>query len=155
MRGFSHFHCSSDRSTGKVRAVSHSSTPVQWYYDGVNLAIFKAVLLDGWDGDTARVTETMPGIVRVDEEVEVSGGVISWDLDAKALNHLASNFDYEQRVGVIGWRRPSQGCIAFSPAQAMPAQGGQELVVAEPPGQVHQDRVEASSSRPAPGVSAR
>ena len=39
-------------------------------------------------------------------------------------------------------------------AQAMPAQGGQALVVAEPPGQVRQDRGEVSSPRPAPGVSA-
>ena len=40
-------------------------------------------------------------------------------------------------------------------AQAMPAQGGQALVVAKPPGQTHQDRGEASSPRPAAGVSAR
>ena len=34
-------------------------------------------------------------------------------------------------------------------AQAMPAQGGQALVVAKPPGQTYQDRGEASSPRPA------
>ena len=39
-------------------------------------------------------------------------------------------------------------------AQAMPAQGGQALVVAKPPGQTYQDRGEASSPRPAAGVSA-
>ena len=39
-------------------------------------------------------------------------------------------------------------------AQAMPAQGGQALVVAKPPGQTYQDRDEAGSPRPAAGVSA-
>ncbi len=39
-------------------------------------------------------------------------------------------------------------------AQAMPAQGGQALVVGKPPGQTYQDRGEASSPRPAAGVSA-
>ena len=39
-------------------------------------------------------------------------------------------------------------------AQAMPAQGGQALVVAKPAGQTYQDSGEASSPRPAAGVSA-
>ena len=39
-------------------------------------------------------------------------------------------------------------------AQAILTQGGQALVIAKPPGQTYQDRGEASSPRPAAGVSA-
>ena len=41
------------------------------------------------------------------------------------------------------------------PAQVMPAQGDQELVLAKPPGQVHQDRGQAGSPRPPTDVSTR
>ena len=43
--------------------------------------------------DRAHVTVTMPGTVLVDEDVILESSEIRWDLDAKALNELASNFD--------------------------------------------------------------
>ncbi len=98
-------------------------SPVEWYYDRVRRATFRAALPRGWDGDTARVTVTMPGIVLVDKDVGVSEGVIRWDLDAKALNQLASNFDYGQysSVGIadtITVTFFAEGAVEDRPAQA-------------------------------------
>ena len=75
-------------------------SPVEWYHDSVRRAAFWAGLPAGWVGDAARVTVTMPGIVLVDEDVGVSDGVIRWDLDGKAMNQLASNFDYGELSSV-------------------------------------------------------
>ena len=98
-------------------------SPVEWYYDKVRQAIFRAVLPAGWDGDTARVAVTMPGIVLVDEDVEVNGGLIRWDLDGKALNQLASNFDYGQSspgglADTITVTFFAEGTVNGQPAQA-------------------------------------
>ena len=84
---------SSETHTLQVETDLAALSPVEWYYDGVDQATFRAVLPGGWDGDTARIIVTMPGTVLVDEDVRVSGGLISWDLNGKALNQLASNFD--------------------------------------------------------------
>ena len=84
---------SSETHTLQVETDLAALSPVEWYYDGVDQATFRAVLPGGWDGDTARIIVTMPGTVLVDEDVTVSGGLISWDLNGKALNQLASNFD--------------------------------------------------------------
>ena len=72
-------------------------TPPEWF-SNVQNASFEAVLPSGWTGDTARVVVTMPGTVLVDEEVSVQGNLIRWDLDAQALNQLASNFDYQETI---------------------------------------------------------
>ena len=52
----------------------------------------------GWFGRQARVIVTMPGIVLIDEPVSIIGGKVRWNLDGRALNQLASNFDYEQGI---------------------------------------------------------
>ncbi len=67
-------------------------TPANRYFTG-RTAHFEAALPTGWSGTTARVIVTMPGTVLIDEDVSASGGAIQWDLDAQALNRLASNFD--------------------------------------------------------------
>ena len=74
----------------------------QWYCGGefVLEAYFEATLPPRWTGDIARVIVTMPGIVLIDEEVTIHEGRIRWDLDAAALNQLASNFDYKGDVGI-------------------------------------------------------
>ena len=92
-------------------------SPVKWYYDRVSRASFRAALPRGWNGDTARVTMTMPGIVLVDEDIEVSEGVIRWDLDGKALNQLASNFDVSL-ADTITVTFYAEGTVEGRPAQA-------------------------------------
>ena len=72
------------------------TTPDEWYCGGevIHEAYFEASLPADWDGDTARVIVAMPGIVLVDEDTTINRGMVRWDLDAQALNQLASNFDY-------------------------------------------------------------
>ncbi len=72
-------------------------TPADWYED-VRSASFWAALPSGWSSATARVAVTMPGIVLVDQDVPVRGGMLRWELDAEALNRLARNFDYESGI---------------------------------------------------------
>ncbi len=85
-----------DTDTLSVETDLAQSTLDQWRCGGepVRQAYFEASLPRGWTGDTARVIVTMPGVVLVDEDVTVSGDLVRWDLDARALNQLASNFDY-------------------------------------------------------------
>ena len=74
-------------------------TPAEWYeYGSVRSANFWAALPERWSGHTARVVVTMPGNALVDQEVPVVDGLVSWDLDAWALNGLASNFDVEAGI---------------------------------------------------------
>ena len=114
---------SSETHTLQLETDLVALSPLEWYNDTVRRAIFRAALPRGWDGDTARVTVTMPGIVLVDEDVGVSGGMIRWDLDGKALNQLASNFDYGQfsSVGLadtITVTFFAEGTVNGQPAQA-------------------------------------
>ncbi len=91
-----------DTNRLSVDTDSAQSTLDQWYCGGepVHEAYFEAALPGGWTGDTARVIVTMPGTVLVDEDAVVRAGKIKWDLDARALNRLASNFDYEGETGI-------------------------------------------------------
>ena len=99
------------------------STLDQWYCGGepIREARFEATLPSGWSGNTARVVVTMPGVVLVDEDVGVSGGTIRWDLDARALNRLASNFDYEGEGGIADTITVTfyvEGTVNGQPSQA-------------------------------------
>ena len=67
-------------------------TPDEWFMDR-DEATFTALLPDGWIGDSARLIVTMPGIVLIDRQVEVSNGLVVWELNGQAMNRLASNFD--------------------------------------------------------------
>ena len=93
-------------------------TPAEWFTNIQN-ASFQAALPEGWAGSTAWVTVTMPGIVLVDELSLVQGGVIQWNLDGRALNQLASNFDFEQGIAdTITVTFFAEGSIAGQPGQA-------------------------------------
>ena len=71
--------------------------PHDWYSD-INQASFAGALPNDWNGNVAHVTVTMPGTVLIDQSFPVSNGRIRWDLNAKDLNQLASNFDYESGI---------------------------------------------------------
>ena len=93
-------------------------TPAEWSRD-VRRASFEAELPAGWSGDTARVIVTMPGIVLVDEDMPVAAGAIRWDLDAQALNRLASNFDCEAGIAdTITVTFYAEGTLDGQPTQA-------------------------------------
>lgn len=72
-------------------------TPAEWWAR-VKTARFEALMPEGWVGRQARVIVTMPGIVLIDEPVSIISGRVRWDLDGRALNRLASNFDYEEGI---------------------------------------------------------
>jgi hypothetical protein len=108
---------SPETHTLQVQTDLAALSPIEWYYDRASRAIFRAALPRGWDGDTARVTVTMPGIVLVDEDFDVSEGVIRWDLDGKALNQLASNFDI-RLADTITVTFFAEGTVDERPAQA-------------------------------------
>ena len=95
-----------------------SLTPAEWT-GGVRQASFQAALPDQWHGDSARVIVTMPGNVLVDEEIALTGGLVRWDLDAEALNRLASNFDYEGGIfDTITVTFYAEGTLSGQSAQA-------------------------------------
>ena len=94
-------------------------SPAEWF-SNVRTARFEAALPNGWSGDKARVIVTMPGIVLVDEEVPTNGGTVTWNLDAKELNQLANNFDYEQGIAdTIDVTFYAEGTLNGAPAQAV------------------------------------
>ena len=93
-------------------------TPPEWARS-VREATFQAILPDGWQGESARVIVTMPGNVLVDEELAIADGLVSWELDAEALNRLASNFDYESGIfDTITVTFYAEGTLSGRPAQA-------------------------------------
>ena len=69
-----------------------SLTPDEWFVDRSD-ATFTTLLPDGWVGDAARLVVTMPGNVLVDQEVDVTNGLVVWDLIGEELNFIATNFD--------------------------------------------------------------
>ncbi len=71
-------------------------TPASWYCHDVREASFQAPIPPGAQIDRAHVVVTMPGTVLVDEDISVGPEELRWDLDAVALNELASNFDVER-----------------------------------------------------------
>ena len=112
-----------DRDTDRLRVETDLSqtTPDQWYCRGepVMEAYFEAALPRGWAGDSARVVVTMPGTVLIDEDVTVQNGNIRWDLDAQALNQLASNFDYKSIADTITVTFYAEGTVTGEPARVV------------------------------------
>ena len=93
-------------------------TPDQWW-SGRRNASYEADLPSTWDGETARLVVTMPGIVLLDEDIPIAGRRVRWELDAEALNRLASNFDYESGLGdTVTVTFYAEGRILGQPAQA-------------------------------------
>lgn len=68
-------------------------------YSKVDALRYDAVMPAGWQGTEVRVVVTMPGIVLVDQVAPVAGGRATWQTTPKALNDIASNFDYEVNLG--------------------------------------------------------
>jgi hypothetical protein len=67
-------------------------TPDEWFMDRSD-ATFTALLPDGWIGNSARLVVTMPGNVLVDQEVDVTNGLVVWELNGEELTQIATNFD--------------------------------------------------------------
>jgi hypothetical protein len=61
----------------------------------IQRARFKAQMPEDWAGDTGHLTVTMPGIVLIDEQIKINGGVLEWELVGKEMNLIADNFDYK------------------------------------------------------------
>ena len=112
-----------DRDADRLRVETDLSqmTPDQWYCRGepVMEAYFEAALPRGWAGDSAQVVVTMPGTVLIDEDVTVQNGNIRWDLDAQALNQLASNFDYKSIADTITVTFYAEGTVTGEPARVV------------------------------------
>ena len=72
-------------------------TPARWYTT-INHVVFQSALPSGWNGDTARVIVTMPGIVLVNEDTRITDSTVKLFLDARAMNQLANNFDYQKGI---------------------------------------------------------
>ena len=70
-------------------------SPVLWYAGAIQTARFEALLPQGWTGETAHLTVTMPGITLVENEIRIEDGVIRWLLKGEEMNRLANNFDYD------------------------------------------------------------
>lgn len=70
-------------------------SPLLWYAGAIHNARFEALLPQGWTGETAHLTVTMPGITLVENEIRIEDGVIRWLLKGEEMNQLANNFDYD------------------------------------------------------------
>ena len=70
-------------------------SPVLWYAGAILNARFEATIPQGWTGETAHVSVTMPGIVLVEKDIRIENGVIRWLLKGEEMNQLANNFDYD------------------------------------------------------------
>ena len=70
-------------------------SPLLWYAGAIQTARFEALLPQGWTGETAHLTVTMPGITLVENEIRIEDGVIRWLLKGEEMNRLANNFDYD------------------------------------------------------------
>jgi hypothetical protein len=71
-------------------------SPLLWYAGTIQNARFEAPLPQGWTGETAHLTATMPGIVLVEKDIQIEDGVIKWSLKGEEMNRLANNFDHDQ-----------------------------------------------------------
>ncbi|MQF48756.1 hypothetical protein FIM08_02490 [SAR202 cluster bacterium AC-647-N09_OGT_505m] len=69
-------------------------SPLLWYSGGIQNAHFETTMPQGWTGKTAHVTVAMPGIVLVEKDIRIEGGVTKWWLKGEEMNLLANNFDY-------------------------------------------------------------
>jgi hypothetical protein len=76
-----------------IRTDLEEVPPSSWYCHNIQKAYFQAALPDSMKVERAHITVTMPGTVLVDEDLTIRSSEIRWDLDARALNKLASNFD--------------------------------------------------------------
>ena len=70
-------------------------SPLLWYAGAILNARFEATMPQGWTGETAHVSVTMPGIVLVEKDIRIENGVIRWLLKGEEMNQLANNFDYD------------------------------------------------------------
>jgi hypothetical protein len=85
-----------DSDTHKLGIVTDLARikPTNWY-GTIQQAHFEALLPQGWTGETAYLTVTMPGIVLVDSDVQIENRAIRWLLKGEEMNQLANNFDYD------------------------------------------------------------
>ena len=85
-----------DSDTHKLGIVTDLARlkPTNWY-GTIQQARFEALLPQGWTGETAHLTVTMPGIVLDESDVQIEDGAIRWLLKGEEMNRLANNFDYE------------------------------------------------------------
>ncbi len=60
----------------------------------IQKARFRARMPKDWTGETGHLIVTIPGIVLIDGQVNINGGVLEWELIGKEMNRLANNFDY-------------------------------------------------------------
>ena len=83
-----------DSDTHKLGIVTDlaSLQPTNWY-GTTQHARFEALLPQGWTGETAHLTVTMPGIVLVESDVQIEDRAIRWALNGEQMNQLANNFD--------------------------------------------------------------
>ena len=70
-------------------------SPLLWYAGTIQNARFEAPLPQGWTGETAHLTATMPGIVLAEKDILIEDGVIKWLLNGEEMNRLANNFDHD------------------------------------------------------------
>ncbi len=92
--------------------------PDEWW-SGRRNATFETDLPSTWDGESVRLVVTMPGVVLLDEDMPITGRRVRWELDAEALNRLASNFDYEGGLGdTVTVTFYAEGRVLGQPAQA-------------------------------------
>jgi hypothetical protein len=83
-----------DSDTHKLGIITDlaSLQPTNWY-GNIQQARFEALLPQGWTGETAHLTVTMPGIVLVESDVQIEDRAIRWSLNGEQMNQLANNFD--------------------------------------------------------------
>jgi hypothetical protein len=70
-------------------------SPLLWYAGAIHNARFEALLPQGWTGETAHLTVTIPGITLVENEIRIEDDVIRWLLKGEEMNRLANNFDHD------------------------------------------------------------
>ena len=109
-----------DTQRMEINTDLHSLTPAEWFDKDIKTANFEAALPEGWIGDQAWLTVTMPGTVLIDQPVSIEEGRIRWELDGEALNQIASNFDYEQGIAdTVTVTFYAEGQLAGRPARAV------------------------------------
>jgi len=92
------FLVTGDKSHFLPIATNLSATHPDDWYGHIADAKYQALLPEGWDGTEARVLVNIPGLILVDENLEIRNGLVTWDLIAKKLNSIASNFDYARGI---------------------------------------------------------
>jgi hypothetical protein len=69
--------------------------PKLWYSGSIQNARFQARMPQGWTGETASISVTMPGIVLAEKDIRIEDGLAKWLLNGEEMNRLANNFDYD------------------------------------------------------------